>query len=119
MSPHVSHYSGPLTGLPLQAVILQNHGLLVATPTIEATLHFYIALEKSCQVQLLADAAAAGTGGKTQIIAPEDAQTSYNTIGKVFPVGWFSAMPHFQVLEKKEGVKFKFSDDVKVPLLPA
>ena len=101
-----------------KAIILQNHGLLVASPTVEATVHFYIALEKSCQVQLLADAAAAGRGERTKPIADSDAQTAYNVVGKVFPVGWFSALPHFQVLEKKEGNQFKFSKDVKVSQLP-
>ncbi|KAH8102914.1 class II aldolase/adducin domain-containing protein [Cristinia sonorae] len=101
-----------------KAVILQNHGILVATPTIEATLHYYVALEKSCMVQLLADAAAAGTGGKTLQVTPKDAQTSYNVVGRVFPVGWFSGHPHFQVLEKKEGVSFKFSDTVDVLQIP-
>ncbi|KAJ6615332.1 class II aldolase/adducin N-terminal [Mycena sp. CBHHK59/15] len=45
-----------------KAAILQNHGLLVATASIEATVHFYIALERACQVQLLADTAAAAHG---------------------------------------------------------
>ncbi|TCD62138.1 hypothetical protein EIP91_007290 [Steccherinum ochraceum] len=101
-----------------KAVILQNHGILVATSSIEATLHFYIALEKSCMVQLLADAAASGTGGQTQKIAPPDAQNSYSVIGKVFPVGWFSAQPHFQVLEKREGDSFKFSETAQVTKMP-
>ncbi|KAJ7802613.1 class II aldolase/adducin domain-containing protein [Mycena olivaceomarginata] len=34
-----------------KAVILQNHGLLVASESIEATVYFYIALERACQVQ--------------------------------------------------------------------
>jgi len=101
-----------------KAIILQNHGILIATANIEATLHYYIALEKSCMVQLLADAAAAGTGGKTVPVTPEDAQTSYNVVGKVFPVGWFSAQPHFQVLEKREGKSFKFSETATVMQIP-
>ena len=51
-----------------QAVILQNHGLLVATSSIEATVFFFISLEKCCQVQLLADAAAAGRGSSTSFL---------------------------------------------------
>ncbi|THH26781.1 hypothetical protein EUX98_g7401 [Antrodiella citrinella] len=97
-----------------KAVILQNHGILVATACIEATLHYYIALDKSCMVQLLADAAAAGTGGRTVKAAPADALNSYSIVGKVFPVGFFSALPHFQLLEKKEGVSFKFSETATV-----
>lgn len=90
-----------------KAVILQNHGLLVATNSIEATLHFFIALEKSCQVQLLADAAAAGTGGKTTKIAHEEAAFTHGVVGTMV-AGWFSGQPHFQLLEAQEGVSFDF-----------
>ncbi|KAF8174592.1 class II aldolase/adducin domain-containing protein [Mycena galopus ATCC 62051] len=75
-----------------KAAILQNHGLLVATSSIEATLHFYIALERVCQVQLLADSAAAAHGGKTVHINAEQAAVT----GKIF-----------MVLERDEGVKFQ------------
>ncbi|KAI0748328.1 class II aldolase/adducin N-terminal [Daedaleopsis nitida] len=54
-----------------KAVIVQNHDTMVAAKYIEATLHFFIALEKYCHVQLLADAAATGTGGNTIKIGPE------------------------------------------------
>ena len=52
------------------------------------------------------------------LIAPADAQVAYNVVGRAFPVGWFSALPHFQVLEKREGNRFEFSKDVKVSQLP-
>ncbi|KAI1794564.1 class II aldolase/adducin domain-containing protein [Ganoderma leucocontextum] len=90
-----------------KAVILQNHGILVATNSIEATVHFFIALEKSCQVQLLADAAAAGTGGKTVKIADVNAKITYHVVGGL-PGGWFSGLPHFQALEAQEGISFDF-----------
>jgi len=96
-----------------KAAILQNHGLLVATDSIESTVHFYIALEKSCQVQLMAEAAAAGTGTKPIKVDHEDAVCAYKTVGPTL-VGWFSALPQFQLLQHKEGKKFKFSDTAKV-----
>ncbi|KAI0748337.1 class II aldolase/adducin N-terminal [Daedaleopsis nitida] len=73
-----------------KAVILQNHGLLVATNSIEATVHFFVALEKSCQVQLLADAAAAGTGGKTIKIGAEESAYTHGVVGTM--VGGGSAV---------------------------
>ncbi|TBU35766.1 class II aldolase/adducin domain-containing protein [Dichomitus squalens] len=88
-----------------KAVILQNHGLLVATDSIEATLHYFVALEKCCQVQLLADAAAAGTGGQTKKIPEAESKITYKAVGTLTG-GWFNGLPHFQVLEAQEGVSF-------------
>ena len=88
---------------------IQNHGILVATNSIEATIHFFIALEKSCQVQLMADAAAAGTGRKPIPIPPKDAAVAHAVVGSML-AGWFNGLPHFQLLEAHEGVAFKFAD---------
>ncbi|KAL6302512.1 class II aldolase/adducin domain-containing protein [Sparassis latifolia] len=87
-----------------KAAILQNHGLLVASPTIEATVHFYIALEKSCQVQLLADAAAKATG--TVKIPLDEAAYTAQIVGSP-RTGWFSGLPHFKALEAREGMSFE------------
>jgi ribulose-5-phosphate 4-epimerase/fuculose-1-phosphate aldolase len=46
-----------------KACILQNHGLLTAAGSVEATVFWYISLEKLCQTQLLAMAAAASLKG--------------------------------------------------------
>jgi ribulose-5-phosphate 4-epimerase/fuculose-1-phosphate aldolase len=89
-----------------KAVILQNHGLLVASGSIEATVFFYTSLEKSCQVQLLADAAAAGRGIDTIKIDQEDAAHTHRVIGNP-RAGWFSGLPEFQALEAREGQKFE------------
>jgi len=91
-----------------KAAILQNHGILVATNSIEATVFFFIALERACQVQLMADAAAAGSGRRTVKISPEDALNTYKTIGSV-QAGWFQGLPEFQLLEAREGVVYKFA----------
>ena len=53
----------------------------MATNSIEATLHFFVALEKSCQVQLLADAAAAGTGVQTKKVSEAECKITYNVVG--------------------------------------
>jgi len=89
-----------------KAAILQNHGLLVATSSIEGTLHFYIALERACQVQLLADSAAAAHGGKTVPINPAQAAETGKVVGSQ-GAGWFSGSMEFMVLEREEGVKFQ------------
>ncbi|PPR03538.1 hypothetical protein CVT24_007024 [Panaeolus cyanescens] len=88
-----------------KAAILQNHGILVATDSIEATVFFYIALERACQVQLMADAAAAGRGRSTITIPDEEALVTYKTNGSL-KAGWFQGLPEFQLLEAREGNKF-------------
>lgn len=89
-----------------KAVILQNHGLLVATSSIEATLHFYISLERACQVQLLAETAAATHEAKIVPISPAQAAETSKIIGSQ-GAGWFSGRMEFMVLEREEGVKFQ------------
>ena len=73
-------------------------------------MHFFVALEKSCQVQLMADAAAAGTGTKPIKIPPKDAAITHAVVGSMMG-GWFSGLPHFQLLESQEGVSFKFASN--------
>ncbi|KAJ7155128.1 class II aldolase/adducin domain-containing protein [Mycena filopes] len=93
-----------------KAAILQNHGLLIATGSIEATLHFYVAMERACQVQLLADTAAAALqkDGKTVQINTAQAKETGRIVGSA-AAGWFSGCMEFMVLEREEGVKFQFS----------
>ncbi|KAJ7193603.1 class II aldolase/adducin domain-containing protein [Mycena pura] len=88
-----------------KAAILRNHGLLVATSSIEATVQFYIALERACQVQLLADTAAAARGGKTVHIDPVQAADTGRIVGSQAG-GWFAGNMEFMVLEREEGVAF-------------
>jgi len=91
-----------------KAAILQNHGILVATDSIEATVFFFIALERACQVQLMADAAAAGSGKATIKIAPEDALNTYKTNGSR-QAGWFQGLTEFEHLEAREGKSYNFA----------
>ncbi|KAJ7163886.1 hypothetical protein C8R43DRAFT_879531, partial [Mycena crocata] len=79
---------------------------LVVTSSIEATIHFYTALERACQVQLLADAAAAGIGAEMIKINPEQAAET-GKLGGSQEVGWFSGCMEFMVLENEEGAKFQ------------
>jgi len=74
----------------------------VATNTIEATLFYFMTLERACQVQLMADAAAGGRGIRCNIIPPEVAAATYKSIGTPW-AGWFQALPEFQILEAREG----------------
>jgi hypothetical protein len=52
-----------------KAALLQNHGLLTCGKTIEATVFWFMSLEKCCHSQLMADAAAGGRGGAVSTFA--------------------------------------------------
>ncbi|KAL8818223.1 MAG: hypothetical protein Q9223_003090 [Gallowayella weberi] len=88
-----------------KAALLQNHGLLTVGETIEAAVFWFISLEKCCQAQLAADAAAGGRGHETVKIHDDDAAFTYKTIGTPH-AGWFSAKPLFDVIEKECGNEF-------------
>ncbi|KAI0106302.1 class II aldolase and Adducin domain-containing protein [Nemania sp. FL0031] len=96
---------GPEEGLSIaealgqkKAAILANHGLLTCGKTIESCVYWFMGLERCCQAQLLADAAAAGRGGETVKVADEDAEFTYKTVGAEV-AGWFSAKPTFDLME--------------------
>lgn len=86
-----------------KAALLQNHGLLTCGKSIESTVFWFMSLEKSCQVQLMADAAAAGRGGQTKKIGAEEAAYTYKTVGSEM-AGWFSAKPVFEMMEMEASV---------------
>lgn len=60
-----------------KAVILKNHGILTAGPSVEAAAWWYIALENACHTQLLAEAA-----GTPQPISHEMADLTHQQIGR-------------------------------------
>ena len=50
-----------------------------------------------CQVQLLADAAAAGRGGETVKVNDEEAAYTHKTVGNSL-AGWFQGKPQFDMI---------------------
>ena len=108
-----------------KAVILKNHGLLTASPSVEATLHWFVALESACQVQLLTAAAVGGDDNIVEVGEQEAAQSvpsltvipgrkrlanirclfhrTYKSTGSP-NAGWFQAKPMFdEMLHKTNG----------------
>lgn len=85
-----------------KAAILQNHGLLTTGTSIEAAVFWFIQLERLCQIQLLADAAAAGRGIRTIVVGDEEAKFTYKTTGNGF-AGWAQAQPYFDVVHAESG----------------
>ena len=70
-----------------KAAILQNHGLLTVGDSVDAAAWWYITMERSCQAQLMAEAA-----GTPKLIEHEVALHTRGTVGSPL-AGWFSFQP--------------------------
>ena len=79
-----------------KAAILQNHGLLTVGDTIEAAAWWYITMERSCQAQLMAEAA-----GTPKLIDHDVALLTRETVGSPL-AGWFSFQPLYDVITAEQ-----------------
>lgn len=70
-----------------KAAILRNHGLLTVGHSVDEAVWWFVTMERTCQVQLLAEAA-----GTTVKIEPEMAELTASQVGSHFS-GWFSFQP--------------------------
>lgn len=77
-----------------KAALLGNHGLLTAGPSIEAAVAWFVLLEKLCEIQLAADASAAGTGKPLIQIGHKEAVSAHYAIGK--PEGGYCKFSKFR-----------------------
>jgi ribulose-5-phosphate 4-epimerase/fuculose-1-phosphate aldolase len=71
-----------------KAAILRNHGILTVGHSVDEAAWLYITMERTCEVQLLAEA----TGQKPISIDPEMARLTRKQVGSHF-AGWFSFQP--------------------------
>lgn len=79
-----------------KAIILQNHGLLTVGQSVDEAAFWFITMERTCQAQLLAEAA-----GRPQLIEPVYAKLTHDQIG--FPLaGWFSFQPLWEMIVREE-----------------
>jgi ribulose-5-phosphate 4-epimerase/fuculose-1-phosphate aldolase len=79
-----------------KAAILRNHGLLTVGRTVDEAAWWFITMERSCQAQLMAEAA--GTPIK---IRHEDALHTAGQVG-AHEVGWFQFQPLWQKIVREE-----------------
>jgi ribulose-5-phosphate 4-epimerase/fuculose-1-phosphate aldolase len=70
-----------------KSVILRNHGLLTVGTTVDEAAWWFITMERTCEVQLLAEAA-----GTPVRIDPEYAELTASQVGSSV-AGWFSFQP--------------------------
>ena len=75
-----------------KAIVLQNHGHLTVGESVDEALWWYVTFERSCQAQLMAEAA-----GNPKPIPHDMAQHTASQIGSTM-AGWFSAQPLFDVI---------------------
>ncbi|MEO8127463.1 MAG: class II aldolase/adducin family protein [Bryobacteraceae bacterium] len=80
----------------MKAVILQNHGLLTVGQTVEEAAWWFITMERSCQVQLMAEAA-----GKPISITHESALVTRGQLGS-HSAGWFQFQPLWARISKEQ-----------------
>jgi ribulose-5-phosphate 4-epimerase/fuculose-1-phosphate aldolase len=79
-----------------KAVILQNHGNLTVGSTVDEAAWFYITMDRSCQSQLLAEAA-----GKPIPIAHEAALIARKQVGNP-RVAWFQYQPLWDLIVREQ-----------------
>jgi ribulose-5-phosphate 4-epimerase/fuculose-1-phosphate aldolase len=70
-----------------KAVILRNHGLLTAGHSVDEAAWWFITMDRSCQAQLLAEAA-----GTPTAIDPSNAAVTRDQVGSHL-AGWFQCQP--------------------------
>jgi len=79
-----------------KAVILRNHGLLTVGHSVDAAVWSFITMERSCQAQLLAEAA-----GTPVIIPDEMARKTYAQVGS--PIAcYYSFQPLYDMITREQ-----------------
>jgi ribulose-5-phosphate 4-epimerase/fuculose-1-phosphate aldolase len=79
-----------------KAVILRNHGLLTVGDSVDAAAWWFITMERSCQVQLLAKAA-----GQVVPIEHDNAALTHEQIGNDL-VGWINYQPLYDQITREQ-----------------
>src|SRR5947209_5365623 len=79
-----------------KAVILRNHGLLTVGHSVDEAAWWFITMERSCHVQLLAEAA-----GTPRQIDPEMAELTQTQVGSHL-AGWFSFQPLYDRITREQ-----------------
>ena len=79
-----------------KAVILRNHGLLTVGHSVDEAAWWFITMERTCQAQLLAEAA-----GTPVLIDPAAAQLTASQVGGHL-AGWFSFQPLYAKITREQ-----------------
>jgi ribulose-5-phosphate 4-epimerase/fuculose-1-phosphate aldolase len=79
-----------------KAVILRNHGLLTVGASVDAAVFWFISMERSCHVQLLASSA-----GQTISIDDDQAKKTHDYVGSEF-AGWLAFQPLWETITREQ-----------------
>jgi ribulose-5-phosphate 4-epimerase/fuculose-1-phosphate aldolase len=79
-----------------KALIMRNHGLLTVGSTVDEAAWWFITMDRSCQVQLLAEAA-----GTPVPIEHESALVARSQVAGAFN-GWFQYQPMWNMISREE-----------------
>ena len=79
-----------------KAIILRNHGLLTVGHSVDETAWWFIAMDRCCHAQLMAEAA-----GKPVLIEPDTAHLTHSQVGS-HHIGWFSFQSLYDKIVSQE-----------------
>jgi len=79
-----------------KGIILRNHGLLTVGDTVDSAIWNFIALERTCHAQILAEGL-----GRPTLIDHDTARLTRYQIGTPF-ASWFSFQPLFEMIVKEQ-----------------
>jgi ribulose-5-phosphate 4-epimerase/fuculose-1-phosphate aldolase len=79
-----------------KAAILCNHGLLTVGQTVDEAAWWFVTMDRSCQAQLLAEAA-----GEPRAIPHETAKLTHSQVGLPL-VGWFQFQPLWDRISREQ-----------------
>lgn len=86
-----------------KAVILQNHGLLTVGGSVDEAAFWFMSMDRTCHAQLLADAAAAGSGCEKKLIDEDECEHSARSVGGP-EKGWLAFQPYYDdILARTKG----------------
>ncbi|KAF2644103.1 arad-like aldolase/epimerase [Massarina eburnea CBS 473.64] len=88
-----------------KAAILQNHGILTVGRSVDEAAFWFLSLEKTCQTQLLVEAASAGSAAVPRVIGDEVARESYGQVGTP-EKGWLGFQGYYDEVLARTGGDF-------------
>ena len=96
-----------------KAAILRNHGLLTVGHSVDEAAWWFITMERTCQAQMLAEAA-----GKPELIKPECANLARTQVGSNY-MGWFSFQPLYEMIARQQPDLLEINSDFFLRLSPS